>query len=59
MPTAEEKAAADALMREATINLLCAATKCCRTYAGKYKHYCTWVDAERAAGCIDADEDFT
>jgi hypothetical protein len=36
--------------------LLRAATKCDRTYKGKFKHFCRWVDGERVGGRIPSDQ---
>jgi hypothetical protein len=50
MPSEEEENTSEALIHQVTANLLCAATKCDRTYYGKHKHFCKWVDGERVGG---------
>jgi hypothetical protein len=56
MPSEEEEPTSEELMHQATVDLLCASTKCDQTYEGKYKHFCRWVDAERVGGQIPSDQ---
>jgi hypothetical protein len=56
MPSEEEENTSEALIHQVTANLLCAAMKCDRTYYGKHKHFCKWVDGERVGGWIPSDQ---
>ena len=55
MPTEEENTV-EAVSHQATVELRRAATKCDRTYKGKFKHFCRWVDGERVGGRIPSDQ---
>jgi hypothetical protein len=51
-----EEETAEEVLHRGTVEILRAATKCDKTYVGKFKHYCRWVDEERTAGRIPSDQ---
>jgi hypothetical protein len=56
MPATLEDETPEEVLHRQTVEILRAATKCDKTYVGKFKHYCRWIDGEREAGRIAADQ---
>jgi hypothetical protein len=57
MPTANmQQETPEEVLYRGTVEILHAATKCDKTYVGKFKHYCRWVNGEREAGQIASDQ---